>query len=511
MVFNSVPYLLFLPIVLGLYWLLKRRAQNALLLVASYFFYAWWDYRFLAFMWFSTLTDYTVARWLSSARDDRRRKLIFGISLVVNLGILGFFKYQGFFVESAEGLLRAIGFEPDLPTLSVILPVGISFYTFHGISYTFDVYRREIEPARDLLDFAVFIAFFPQLVAGPIGRAQIQLPQFANDRERPSSGDFRSGLFLILLGLFKKVAIADALAPFVNRVFDTPGSAGAVELVMAMYAFGLQIYGDFSGYSDIARGSSRLFGIELLRNFEQPFLSRTTTALWRTWHISLSSWLRDYLYVPLGGNRSRRRARVYANIMIVMLVAGLWHGSSWTFVVWGGLNGVLLVVERIAGDLRRNDRSATAASPIGGDIGTLPIDTRHETSIEARAIRSARRTEAPLPPPFGVRDALAAFRTFTLFCVTFVFFRAATFHAAADFFGGITTLRGGPIDRNVPVVLALAAAAVFTIDIVQRNARDETPVIEWGVWARGVVYAALLVAILVYSGGAATPFIYFQF
>ena len=511
MVFNSLQYALFLPLVVGAYWLLKRRGQNALLLVASYFFYAYWDYRFLVFMWFSTIVDYTVGRWLSSTEDERKRKRIFAISLIVNLGILGFFKYQGFFVDSAADLLRAFGLEPNLRSLEVILPVGISFYTFHGISYTFDVYRRDLEPARDLLDFAVFISFFPQLVAGPIGRATIQLPQFANAREKPSRDDVRSGLFLIFLGLFKKVAIADALAPFVNQAFDAPGAAGAGSLLIAVYAFGLQIYGDFSGYSDIARGSSRLFGIELLRNFEQPFLSRNTTALWRTWHISLSSWLRDYLYVPLGGNRARTRRRVYINIMIVMLVAGLWHGAAWTFVVWGGLNGVLLVVERVFADGRAKRAPAETSSPIGGELGTLPIDTRHETSVEARAIKAARRREAPLPPPFRWGDVLPAFRTFTLFCVTFVFFRAASFSDAADVFSGIATLRPGVVDRNAIVIVLLAAVGLFAIDIAQRNARDETPVIEWGLTARAVVYAAMLGAILVFSGGTPTPFIYFQF
>jgi D-alanyl-lipoteichoic acid acyltransferase DltB (MBOAT superfamily) len=510
MVFNSIPYLLFLPTVLGLYWLLSRKGQNALLLAASYLFYGWWDYRFLVFMWFSTLTDYTVGRWLAATSDDRKRKLIFGISLCVNLGILGFFKYFDFFTGSLRHVLEAVGLNADLPTLKLILPVGISFYTFHGISYTFDVYRREIEPERDLLDFACFIAFFPQLVAGPIGRAQIQLPQFANDRQRPSGAEFRSGLFLILLGLFKKVAIADALAQYVNAGYDHSATAGAGQLVISLFAFGLQIYGDFSGYSDIARGSSRLFGIELLRNFEQPFLSRNTTALWRTWHISLSSWLRDYLYVPLGGNRAKRR-RVYLNIMIVMLVAGLWHGSKWTFVVWGGLNGLLLVVERVWADRHRVGGVPVAASPIGGDIGTLPIDARHETSVEAQAVRVAHRKEAPLPPPFRPSHAPGALRTFTFFCLTFVFFRAASFGDAARFFRGIVSLRPGPVDFNGVVILILCAAALFTIDIVQRNSRDETPVIDWSLTPRSIVYASLVVAVLIFSGGVPTPFIYFQF
>lgn len=509
MVFNSIPYALFLPLVLGLYWLLRhRKPQNMLLLVASYVFYGWWDYRFLVFMWFSTLTDFTVGRWLAATEDQRKRKLIFGISLCVNLGILGFFKYSNFFVDSAADVIRALGFHADLPTLKLILPVGISFYTFHGISYTFDVYRRDIEPERNLLDFAVFIAYFPQLVAGPIGRAQIQLPQFANDRQRPSSEDVRSGLFLILLGLFKKVAIADALSPIVLRAFNNSGKSGWVALLIGMYGFGLQIYGDFSGYSDMARGSSRLFGIELLRNFEQPYLARSTTEFWRTWHISLSTWLRDYLYVPLGGNRVSR-PRVYVNIMLLMLISGLWHGAAWTFVVWGGLNGIFLVAERVWQDIRRRTDEQTA--PIGGVMGTLPVEVRHETAAEAGALKTAHRTEAPLPPPFRFRDIPFAFRSFTLWSLSLVFFASSSFGGASRYFRGLFTLRPGPFDRNALLILIISLLAVFAIDIVQRNAQDETPVIRWNVGARAFVYATLFVFIVIFSGAAPTPFIYFQF
>jgi len=508
MVFNSVQYALFLPIVLGLYWLVRRRKlQNILLLIASYVFYGAWDYRFLVFMWFSTITDYTVGRWLSATTDERKRKRIFALSLIVNLGILGFFKYFNFFVDSAAGFMRAFGLNPDYPTLHLILPVGISFYTFHGISYTFDVYRRDIEPARNFLDFACFIAYFPQLVAGPIGRAQIQLPQFANERLRPSRDDVRSGLSLMLIGLFKKVAIADVLAPFVERAFHNPGTTGWPNLMIGFYGFALQVYGDFSGYSDLARGSSRLFGIELLRNFEQPFLSRSMTELWRTWHISLSTWLRDYVYIPLGGNKVGKR-RIYLNTMILMLVAGLWHGAAWTYVAWGAVNGVYLIAERV-----RSDRARAPAgdTPIGGPMGTLPVDVRHESAVEASAIKTARRREAPLPPPFQWRDAGRAFRTLTLFCFATLFFRSESFHGAWQFLTGLVTFRAGPVDRNAVILILFAAVCLFAIDLTQRNTRDETPVIEWNASARALVYATLLVSILLFSGGTTTPFFYFQF
>ena len=510
MVFNSVQYLLFLPAVLVVYWLLNRRHQNLLLLVASYIFYGAWDYRFLGLMWLSTLTDYTIGRLLGSTTDERRRKRIFLVSLAVNLGILGFFKYFNFFVDSAADLLRTFGFTPHLPTLNILLPVGISFYTFHGISYTFDVYRRHIEPANDLLDFAVFIAFFPQLVAGPIGRAQIQLPQFANPRQRPDRNDIRSALALILLGLFKKVAIADGLAPYVNQIFASPGRSGVGTLLIGFYGFALQVYADFSGYSDMARGSSRLFGIELLRNFEQPFLSRNTTALWRTWHISLSTWMRDYVFIPLGGNRARK-IRSYVNTVVIMLIVGLWHGPAWTFVAWGGINGVYLVAERIIGDRAKARAPKEASTPIGGPMGTLPVDSRHETAVEAQAVKTAHRTEAPLPPAFGWTDLLPALLTFHLFAIGGVFFRSASFSDAQHFLSGILTLRSGPIEMNAAMVLLLAGIASFGIDIAQRNSRTETPMLAWPAPVRSLLYASLVIAIIVFSGSTPVPFIYFQF
>lgn len=471
MVFNSLEYAVFLPAVLGLYWLVRRRTpQNVLILVASYAFYGAWDARFLLLMMLSTVVDYTVGIWLQRTEDQRVRRRIFSLSLAVNLGILGFFKYFNFFVDSAAGLLTSVGLQPNPPTLRILLPIGISFYTFHGISYTFDVYRRQIAPTHNLLDFACFIAFFPQLVAGPIGRARIQLPQFQRDRTPPDADGIRSALFLILLGLFKKVAVADALAPYVNQAFRDPASTGALTLIIGVYAFALQIYGDFSGYTDIARGSARLLGIDLIRNFEQPYLSRSVTEFWRRWHISLSTWLRDYLYIPLGGNRGSRPA-VYRNLMITMLLGGLWHGASWTFVLWGGLHGLYLVAHRAL----------------------------------------ARRGDREPEQPWGIRDLLPTLATFHLVCFAWIFFRSPSLGAAASVLTGIATLRPGPIDLNAPVMLAAAAAAIFLIDFLQRRRGSDTPVLSWNPVARGIAYAAMVVAILIFSGATPVPFIYFQF
>ena len=469
MVFNSLQYAVFLPAVLVIYWRLRHRRQNALLLVASYAFYSAWDYRFCALMMLSTVVDYAVGRAMASTGDERRRKLLFAASLGVNLGVLGFFKYSNFFVDSAADLLMRLGLDADFPTLKILLPIGISFYTFHGISYTFDVYRREIEPAGDLLSFAVFVAFFPQLVAGPIGRAHLQLPQFERPRTRPSSVQVRSAAFLILLGLFKKVVIADGLALYANQIFSGAGTRSGVDLLIGAYAFALQIYGDFSGYSDIARGSSRLLGIELPENFAQPYLSRNITEFWRTWHISLSSWLRDYLYVSMGGNRGTR-ARVYRNLVLTMLIGGLWHGAAWTFVIWGGLHGLFLVVER------------------------------------ARGVRSPRS-----PGPVARGDAIRIFATFNLVCLAWIFFRAETLGQAISYLAGIVTLRSGGVDNSAVVLVVLAGLAVLAVDIVQRNRNEDTAPMRWPAPARGALYATLAAAIVLFSGGQPVPFIYFQF
>lgn len=506
MIFNSYEYVLFLPVVLGLYWLLRHRRQNQLLLVASYLFYGAWDYRFLGLMAASTLTDFTVGRLLARTEEERRRKRIFLISLAVNLGILGFFKYFNFFVDSGADLLRSLGLQANPPTLSVLLPVGISFYTFHGISYTFDVYRREITPVRNLLDFALFVAYFPQLVAGPIGRAQVQLPQFEHPRRRPSWDRIRSGLFLIMLGLFKKIAIADALAPTVNAAFKGAEAASSSSLLLGVYAFALQIYGDFSGYSDIARGTSRLFGIELLRNFDQPYLSRNITEFWRTWHISLSTWLRDYLYVPLGGNRMGKLA-TYRNLMITMLLGGLWHGANWTFVIWGGLHGAYLSVHRAI------TRRARQAAPIGGPVGELPVGSQLDARVEAGSdIEEVRAPHTEAPPPFNLRrDLLPAFATFNLVCFAWIFFRASSFDQAFDVVSGIFSFRKGAPGMDALVLVGLAGVVVFLIDLYQRNRRSETILLAAPALVRGVLYGGLIASIIVFSGGSPVPFIYFQF
>jgi len=466
MVFNSLQFAAFLPLV----WLVYRslsgaRQQNAWLVLASYVFYGWWDWRFLGLIVLSTVVDYGLARRMSDrARPERRRLLM--VSAVVNLGILAVFKYFGFFVGSAVDALNAVGLHANQPLLDIVLPIGISFYTFQTLSYTFDVARGEVEPERDLVTFAAYVAYFPQLVAGPIERASRLLPQLQAERAPVSAPTIESGLRLILLGLFKKVALADAVAPIVNDTFASP--SGTVATAIGVVAFSLQIYGDFSGYTDIARGTSRLFGIELVRNFRQPYLSRSVTEFWRTWHISLSDWLHRYLYVPLGGNRNGRLA-TYRNLMITMLLGGLWHGASWTFVLWGALHGLYLSGERWLG----------RAEP-----------------------RGERRPVRPVEIPVVVT-------TFVVVTLTWVLFRADTLGDAVDVFAGLASGSGRWRPEDL-LLVGFVAAQLVAVDLVGRgqtllSTSMQLPLV------RGISYGFAALSIVVWSGGGGNEFIYFQF
>lgn len=355
MLFNSFAFALFLPAVFALYWWAFRslRAQNAFIVLASWLFYAWWDWRFLGLLLVSTFGDFVLGKALGMEDDPRKRKRLLGLSLFLNLGILGFFKYFDFFINGLAAALRAIGLEPHLPFLGLLLPVGISFYTFQTLSYTIDIYRRQIEPTRDPVAFAAFVSFFPQLVAGPIERARDLLPQFERTRTFEAERA-KDGLRQMLWGFFKKVAVADPCGDIADTVFNLePAGASGITLLGGALCFAFQIYGDFSGYSDIAIGCARLFGINLNRNFAYPYFARSIGEFWRKWHISLSSWLRDYVYLPLGGARSRSgRIR---NILIVFAVSGLWHGASWTFIAWGVLHGLYYLPEVVMGEQRRKN------------------------------------------------------------------------------------------------------------------------------------------------------------
>jgi alginate O-acetyltransferase complex protein AlgI len=360
MIFNSFIFWIFFAIVLIIYWRLDRVKQNRLLLIASYTFYGYWDWRFCGLLAFSTTVDFFVAKMIHESPQQSKKKKILVISIVTNLLLLGFFKYYNFFSAQLAAVLETIGLPSSLPVLNVILPVGLSFYTFQSLSYTIDVYRGKAEPAKNILDLAAYVSFFPQLVAGPIERASHFLPQFLTPRSLAKE-DFGIGLYHIMIGLFKKVVVADNLAPIANMIFsDSNTHMTGPEALIGIYAFAVQIYCDFSGYSSIAQGVAKWLGFDLRWNFKMPYFAVSPSDFWERWHISLSSWLRDYLYIPLGGNR-HGKVMMYRNLVITMALGGLWHGARWTFVIWGLYHGIIQVVYRLIE--RENYHKHTSTMP----------------------------------------------------------------------------------------------------------------------------------------------------
>ena len=345
MLFDTPIYFLYLTFVVLVYWRLSWRRQNVFLLCASYFFYGWWDWRFLLLMIFSTIVDYFIAQRLADEAFGRRRRTLLIVSLCINFGLLGFFKYCNFFVGSFATMLDAVGVH-NIPIvfLKIILPPGISFYTFQEVAYVVDVYKGELKPSRSFVDYGLFITLFPHLIAGPIQRPSHLLPQVQRPRTFRERA-FLDGCMLLISGLFRKTVIADSCANLANLAFDGRLGANFFSTLIGVYAFAWQIYGDFSGYSDMARGAAQLLGFHFMLNFRQPYFAGSLQDFWRRWHISLSTWLRDYLYIPLGGNRTGP-SRTYVNLMLTMLLGGLWHGANWTFVIWGGIHGAWLSVER---------------------------------------------------------------------------------------------------------------------------------------------------------------------
>lgn len=355
MFFNSLAFAVFLPIVFVLYWFVfnkRKKAQNTILILASYYFYSCWDWRFLFLLIFSTFLDYYTGIQIEKGKSESQRKFWFWLSIIVNLGFLGIFKYFNFFADSFSNVLNTVGIQSSPIVLNVILPVGISFYTFHGLSYVIDIYYKRIKAEYNFVDYSLFVSYFPLLVAGPIERATHLLPQVKEKR----NFDFekaREGVCQIIWGLVKKVVIADTCATYTNAIFDNYSSMNSFSLILGAVYFAFQIYGDFSGYSDIALGTSKLFGIDLLRNFNYPYFSRDIAEFWRRWHISLSSWFRDYLYIPLGGSKGGLWMKI-RNTFIIFIVSGFWHGANWTYVFWGFLNAVYFLPLLLSGNNRNN-------------------------------------------------------------------------------------------------------------------------------------------------------------
>lgn len=478
MLFNSIEFALFLPLVFLLYWFGTKgnmKLQNILLLVSSYFFYACWDYRFLFLLMFSTFLDYFTGLKMADARNEAMKKFWFWLSVIINLGFLGIFKYYNFFAQSFADALSTVGFKADFWTLNVILPVGISFYTFHGLSYVIDIYKDRIKPERNFIDYSVFVSFFPLLVAGPIERATHLLPQIQRKREF-NYNNAVDGLKQILWGLFKKVVIADNCAEYANMVFNNSGEySGSTHIVGAIF-FAFQIYGDFSGYSDIALGTARLFGIDLLRNFAFPYFSRDIAEFWRRWHISLSTWFRDYLYIPLGGSKGGNWMRI-RNTFIIFLVSGFWHGANWTFIMWGFLNA-LFILPSIIFKSNRNNLDIVAQG----------------------------RTFA------NFREITAMVITFSLTVFAWIFFRADNMTAAFQYIGEIFS----PSVFSKPQNIKNSTVWLLVIFVIMEwFGREEQYAIaktglKWPKILRWALYYAIVIAIFEFRG-LSQQFIYFQF
>ncbi len=473
MLFDSPVFFVFLILVVLIYWRLSRRPQNVLLVLASYFFYGWWDWRFLGLILISTLVDFYCARTIARSANPVRRKTLLTISIALNLGFLGFFKYFNFFTDSLSHTLTAIGLPVNIAFLRILLPPGISFYTFQALAYIVDVYFGRLEPAESLLDYALFINFFPHLIAGPIQRPSHLLPQ-VQSRRFFDRKQFMDGIMLILTGLFRKCVIADNCALLANAAFNGKMGEPSLPIVaLGTYAFAWQIYGDFSGYSDIARGAAQLMGFEFMVNFRQPYLASSLQDFWRRWHISLSTWLRDYLYIPLGGSR-HGEAQTYRNLMITMLLGGLWHGANWTFVIWGAIHGLGQSIQRLI-----------------------------RTTFGAGRDRDAE-------PGFLKLWAQRIF-IFHVVCFAWIFFRATSMHEAWQLIAGLRIPEWKPEFFTAYKFLAIFSAPLFVMDVLLETRHEDflfqrtTAPVQWA-WASALV---MIVALL--SANETNAFIYFQF
>jgi len=483
MVFNSLNFFIFSAVFFPLYFTLRGKARLWLCLVASYVFYGVWDWRFLGLIITSTLIDYYLGLSLEDEENQTRRKRLLQLSLFANLGFLAFFKYFNFFIESATAGLQGMGYDGSLSTLQIILPVGISFYTFQSMSYSIDVYRRQIPVERNLLRFATFISFFPQLVAGPIVRASDFLPQFAKDRAFDWTR-FQVGIGQVLWGFFKKVAIADSIAPFVDQCFADPGKFGGLHLAIGVIFYSFQIYCDFSGYSDIAIGLARIMGFDFPKNFNKPYFSQNFSEFWQRWHISLSGWLRDYLYIPLGGSRGGKLF-TWRNLMITMLLGGLWHGAAWVFVLWGFLHGSYQVLGKILG-------------PYWGKL--------------LNAVRA----------PKFIRVALNVTIVYFLTCFAWVYFRAGApnipmsdqLPIAHGVIGGIFSSEGWSFGAVINKFIVLKGVLLIGMLLLVEILDERIPMwqmVDARPAFRVASFASLLWLIALFGVFSASAFIYFQF
>src|SRR5690625_866003 len=482
MLFNSIDFAIFLPTVFLLYWLIPNKnikLQNLLIVAASYVFYGWWDWRFLSLIIFSTIVDYTVGIKLKNEENQSKRKVLLWTSILVNLGFLGFFKYYNFFLENFITAFSFFGTEIKANTLNIVLPVGISFYTFQTLSYTIDVYKRKLKPTKDIIAFSAFVSFFPQLVAGPIERATNLLPQFYRKRNF-NYLKATDGARQILWGLFKKIVIADNCAEFANQIFSNSADMNGSTLALGALFFTFQIYGDFSGYSDIAIGTARLFGFDLMRNFAFPYFSRDMAEFWRRWHISLSTWFRDYLYIPLGGSRGGTWMKV-RNTFIIFIVSGFWHGANWTFIAWGALNAIYF----------------------------LPLLLTHKNRKHLEIVAQGKY----LPT---LQELFLMLITFGLTVFAWIFFRAENIGHAFNYISGVLSpsfFEFPDFANKKRALITLILIGVFLL--IEWSGREQEFAIEklgmkWKPALRYSMYYAIIIAIF-WFGGKQQEFIYFQF
>ncbi len=478
--FASLEYISFLAIVWFCYWLLPLRGQNILLLVASYYFYAAWDWRFLSLIVFSTVVDYCAGWWIDRSNSSYQRRAALIVSMVTNLGLLSLFKYFGFFVDGAVDLLQALGIEASRPALQIVLPVGISFYTFQTMSYTIDVYRRQLRATSNFLDFALFVTFFPQLVAGPIERATHLLPMIQKQRVF-TIGETVRGLFLILLGLVKKMAIADGVSTAVGAVYGSQSPVSGLDVLLATYGFAFQILCDFSAYTDIARGSSKLLGIDLMINFNAPYFARSPSEFWQRWHISLSTWLRDYLYIPLGGNRFGGLS-TYRNLMITMVLGGLWHGAAWNFVLWGIYQGTILCLFRLFLPRAKPQTTSEAMTPVAR-VGV------------------------------AVWEMVQTLLYFQITCYGWLLFRADSFAQIKQMTTALLTSENWFLLSMPRVPLSVMAGLAFIIPWEGLTYRYHSGSFyrQWHPLFRGALVGVLLILLAMSLSNNASTFIYFQF
>lgn len=481
MLFNSFEFVIFFAVFLVAYFMLskKLKAQNLLLLIASYFFYGWWDWKFLSLILISSLCDYIIGLNIEHQQDPGKRKYLLFLSMSINLGILGFFKYFNFFAESFHEMMSAMGFSVNPFYLNVILPVGISFYTFQTMSYTIDIYNRKMKATSNLLEFMAFVSFFPQLVAGPIERASNLLPQFSVKR-KVTLLDAKEGAKQALWGLFKKIVIADNCALYVNQIFDQPDAYPASILFIGILLFTFQIYGDFSGYSDIAIGIARMLGFNLMQNFKSPYLATDIQDFWRRWHISLSTWFRDYLYIPLGGSRSKTSSRKFFNIFVTFTVSGFWHGANWTFIIWGMLHSFYYMIQVTLGKLTSR---------------VVPKNS--------------------LTKPFNILI------TFIAVVFAWIFFRAESVSQAFYLINSMftTSILENPVpylkhlgSSTQPFIIAIALLYLAVFELKNPDAPYSFQINGMGKFLRAGVYISLLLLIILFRAtGGAMDFIYFQF